>query len=76
MGVKFGEIDANQILENEFRINVLERIVSEIFTRNVGRLNLPTPQEVEGFRFEVIAQLQKKYPLSGVTYNPPAPVQR
>lgn len=76
MGVKFGEIDANQILENEFRINVLEKIVSEIFMRNVGHLNFPAPQEIEEIRREVVAQLQKKYPMSGVTYNPPTPVQR
>ena len=35
MGVKFGEIDANQILENEFRINVLEKMISEIFIEEV-----------------------------------------
>jgi len=75
MGVKFGEIDSNQILENEFRINVLERIVNEIYVRNAGRISFPTPQEIEGFRLEVVAQLQKKYPLSGVTYKPPTPVQ-
>jgi len=76
MAIKFGEIDANQILENEFRINVLERIVSDLARRNAGRLEFPTAEEIEGFRLEVVAQLQKKYPLSGIGYKTPTPVER
>jgi len=30
MGIKFGEIDATQILDNEFKIMVLERIVDKL----------------------------------------------
>jgi hypothetical protein len=74
--IKFGEIDANQILENEFRINVLERIISEVFLRNADRLALPNPEEVENIRREVVNQLRLKYPNSGITYNPPVQVAR
>lgn len=30
MGIKFGEIDASQVLENEYRIQILERIIEKI----------------------------------------------
>lgn len=64
MGIKFGEIDANQIVDNEFRIMVLERVVQ--------RLVSATPEvrsslKLEEIRHEVIAELQKKYPNSGVS---------
>ncbi|GIU53721.1 hypothetical protein [Shewanella sp. KT0246] len=63
MGIKFGEIDSNQILDNEFRIMVLESVVDRILQTNpaaVANLNM---QEI---RNKVVADLQKKYPNSGI----------
>ena len=37
MGIKFGEIDAGQILNNEFRIGVLEGILEWILNKNHNR---------------------------------------
>lgn len=64
MGVKFGEIDANQILDNEFRIMVLERVVERLLEANpaaVASLDMGT------IRKEVVNNLQKKYPNSGIS---------
>ena len=64
MGIKFGEIDASQILENEFRINVLERIIDVLIQRNPA--NMMTPADLDRIRSEVVTLLQKKYPHSGI----------
>ncbi len=65
MGIKFGEIDANQILENEFRINVLERRLDWIINHNGLRVS-PSEQDVLQIKREVVKLLQKKYPNSGI----------
>lgn len=70
MAIKFGEIDAGQIIENEFRIGVLEKIVAALLAKNVGRIESPTAGEVEQYRRDIIADLQKKYPKSGINYQP------
>ena len=57
MGVKFGEIDASQILDNEFRIMVLERVVDRLLAANpaaVASLNM------DAIRQDVVNELQKK----------------
>ena len=64
MGVKFGEIDASQILENEFRIDVLQRIIDVLIQRNPA--NVMTPADLDRIRREVVALLQEKYPHSGI----------
>lgn len=65
MGIKFGEVDANQILENEFRINVLERLL-DLVIRKSGTVAV-APSELEEIRRAVVADLQKKYPNSGIS---------
>jgi hypothetical protein len=60
--VKFGEIDASQILENEFRLSVLERIVE--FNANNGRY--PDENEMRKIKEKVVDKLQDKYPNSGI----------
>ena len=65
MGVKFGDIDANQIIENDFRIGVLERLMEIIFKKNVG-LFAPTKEEILGIRKQVANDLKTKYPNSGI----------
>ena len=64
MGVKFGEIDASQILENEFRINILERILDLMIQRNPG-LRI-SERDLEQIRRNTITMLQQKYPNSGI----------
>lgn len=64
MGVKFGEIDAGQILDNEFRIMVLERVLDVLLAANpaaVASLNMDV------LRQDVVNELQKKYPNSGIS---------
>ena len=64
MGVKFGEIDADQILDNGFRIMVLERVLDVLLAANpaaVASLNMDV------IRQDVVNELQKKYPNSGIS---------
>lgn len=68
MGIKFGEIDATQILQNEYRIMVLEQLLEEIARRN-SHLNMPTPDEVDQIRQQVVEQLKQKYPKSGIEFK-------
>jgi hypothetical protein len=66
MPIKIGEIDLSQILENEFRIGVLERTLEWIFAHNQGNLSLPSEEVRLEMRKEVVSVLQKKYPNSGI----------
>ena len=70
MSIKFGEIDAAQILENEYRIGVLERLLEWLFAQNPS-LRTPAEADMRRFRNETIAVLQKKYPNSGISYKEP-----
>lgn len=64
MGIKFGEIDSSQILHNEYKIAVLERVL-ELLIQRTG--NTITAQEITNIRNEVVRILQQKYPNSGIS---------
>ena len=69
MGIKIGDIDiANQTLENEFRLGVLERLLENVLNSNPN-LNKPTQLQLQQIRKEVVQQLQKKYPNSGIEFK-------
>lgn len=64
MGIKFGEVDTAQILQNEFSIMVLEKVVDTL----AHAAGTPTI-DIDGIRRKVLAELQKKYPKSGIEYK-------
>ena len=67
MAIRFGEIEAGQILENEYRIGVLEKLLELVMNRNTNALLVPSEAEVTEIRGQVIRGLQEKYPNSGIT---------
>ena len=71
MGIKFGEVDSDQILENEFRVGVLEALIQLIINKNNISLQAPTSQEVDEIREKIVKKLQDKYPNSGISWNKP-----
>ena len=68
MGIKFGEIDASQILDNEFRMRVLERLLEGIMNSNPNLVK-PNQENIEDIRKGVIEELKKKYPNSGIEFK-------
>lgn len=69
MGIKIGDIDiASQIIDNEFRIGVLEKLLEKLLNSNKN-LVLPTQIEIENFRAQTAEQLKLKYPNSGIEYT-------
>jgi len=69
MSIKIGEFDiANQLLDNEFRIGVLEKLLEKVLNNN-PTLKLPTPSDLENFRTQTAEELKKKYPNSGIEYK-------
>ncbi len=68
MGARFGEIDISQILDNEFRIGVLENIIDLLIRKN-PELKGFTQIEVESIREQVANTLKNKYPNSGIEYK-------
>lgn len=68
MGIKFGEIDANQILENEYRLGVLERLLEGILNSNPNMVK-PTEADLMTIRKQVVEELKKKYPKSGIEFK-------
>ena len=68
MGERFGEIDISQILDNEFRIGVLENIIDLLIRKN-PELKGFTQIEVESIREQVANTLKNKYPNSGIEYK-------
>ena len=69
MGIKFGEIDAAQIVSNEFKIRVLERLLEFILNNNHTIIK-PSQSDVLKIQQDVVAELKKKYPKSGVEFHP------
>ena len=65
MGIKFGEVDASQILMNEFSIGVLEGIVQWILENNEN-LNKPSQRDIKEIQSAVTVKLKAKYPKSGI----------
>ena len=70
MGIKLGEIDSSQILDNEFRIGVLELVLDLLVRNNSGIIGF-TGEELENIREEVAGRLKTKYPKSGIEYKKP-----
>ena len=70
MSIKIGDFDiANGLLDNEFRIGVLEKLLEKIVNSNGAALRLPTQQEVEDMRRKTAEELKIKYPNSGIEYK-------
>lgn len=66
MGIKIGDIDiAQQTLDNEFRLGVLERLLESIINNNAD-LKKPNQAELNKMREEVVNKLKIKYPNSGI----------
>jgi len=59
MGVKFGDIDSRQIIENEFQIGVLKILVQKLLQQSP---NLAPETEMQKIRQHVARQLKRKYP--------------
>lgn len=69
MAIKFGEIDATQILENEYRIRVLEGIVDWILANNTAWVEELTPRVMSEIRENAVGRLREKYPKSDVRFR-------
>ena len=63
MGIRLGEIETSQIIENEFRIGVLERTVDALIAANPS---VAAGLELPHIREAVLEVLRKKYPNSGI----------
>ena len=68
MGIKFGEIDSSQILDNEFKLRVLEQLFDWLLGHNPD-LHRPSKDDITKIRDKIIEDLKKKYPNSGIHYK-------
>lgn len=62
-------IDPKQIVENEFRIGTLERILDKIISKNQFKIEGLTQEEIENIRQNVANDLNQKYPGAGLEYK-------
>ena len=65
MSVKIAGIDATQIIENEFRLSILERTFEFILNQN-GSIIRQSARELDEIRKNVLKHLQEKHPDSGI----------
>lgn len=65
MSISVGGIDLTQaVIDAQFRVAVLERIVEHLLNRiGAGAI---TPADIERYRNEAFADLQKRYPQAGL----------
>jgi len=68
MGIKFGEIDSSQILQNEYKIGVLEGILRWIMDNNNSLIS-PSKEDIEEIRKTIVEELREKYPKSGIKHK-------
>ena len=68
MNPTFGKIDATQIIENEFRIGILERILEWMVENNTNLVG-PNQQTLDEIKRTVFEELAGKYPESGLIFN-------
>jgi len=61
--MKFGDVEIEQIIENELKIAVLERLFGWLLRTNPN-INPPPEQVVEEISRSVLKELQEKYPNS------------
>jgi len=64
MGLKISGIDIGQVIENDFRISVLEHLLEWLLKTNEGRIIPPSKQEIDEIRQKVFNDLQERYPNS------------
>ncbi len=69
MGAKFGEIDVTQIIENEFRVSVMEKFLEWIINNNKVNMVRPSQEDVREIKKSVVSQMQDKYPKSGISFS-------
>jgi hypothetical protein len=63
MVVKLGDLDiTKQIVENEYRIGVLEAILEWIVNRHFSSFPPITQEVMQGIREKVIEDLKNRYP--------------
>jgi len=69
MSIQIGEVNvAAQILDNEFRVAVLEKVVDHLIAKFPILGGPPiTPSDLARIRQQVLADMQRKYPNSGIT---------
>lgn len=61
MSTKINGIDANQILDNELRINILDSILGYILHINPNIIK-PSDKEIDSIEKAELEKLKKKYP--------------
>jgi hypothetical protein len=69
MSLQIGDVNVvSQLLENEFRVSVLEQVVNHLVAKfpSVGEPPI-TPDDLARIREQVVADMQRKYPESGIT---------
>jgi len=62
-------VDISQIVENEFRIGTLERILDKLIEKNKFKIDGLSQDEVEKIRKDVAQNLNNKYPGAGLEYK-------
>lgn len=62
-------IDLKQIVENEWKIKVLEKSLDKLIQKNNINLQGLSQKEINDIREEVVNDLNKKYPGAGLNFQ-------
>jgi hypothetical protein len=69
MSEKNASIELTQIVQNEWRIKVLELLVEHIVNNNPG-INTPDQDRLQAIQKRAAKELAKKYPGAGIEFTP------
>jgi hypothetical protein len=70
MSIQIGDINiVNQLLDSEFRIGVLEKMLEKIINDNHTTLRIPNQTDLDIFRKKTAEELKAKYPNSWIEYK-------
>ena len=68
--MKIGDIDVgSQLLDNEYRIILLEKFLQFILDNNQDKLVMPDSLQYENMKKNAVEDLNKKYPTLGLKYK-------
>lgn len=69
MAQQEAKVKPEQIVENEMRVRVLEKLLERIMQKNSMQFNGISQSDIDSIQDQVVEELNKKYPGANLEWN-------